>query len=610
MVDDETRATRAAAGDPTMDGKGSGFAATEPKSEPAGEETIVPTWGAGDFVSLPDPGYQLGALIGHGGMGEVVAAHDQRIGRDVAVKRIRAKAPSPDVVTRFLREARIQARLDHPSIVPVYEVGTEADGRPFFTMKRLDGETLGAKLARGGPVAPLLRAFVDVCFAIDRAHARGVVHRDLKPSNIMIGDSNDVYVLDWGVARVLTDRRRATHPGMPDDVRDDGTTAGAILGTPGFMAPEQIEGHEVSPRTDVYALGSILFEILAGQALHPRGEAALSSTLTNPQQAPARRASERTIPPELDSACFEALSPDPDQRPTARELAERVQAYLDGDRDLERRRAMAAEQLAAARAALESSEDGARENAVRLAGHALALDPSSRECRELVTRLIIEPPAKLSPELERDLELAERRDIQTRSWQGTLAYASVFLFALLVPFLDVKNWTLALGFFAMVGLLVMLTLRVARSGRRSLFTAFVLNTASLLVFSRIASSFVLTPVVIMAVFLWYTGTTGILTRRRVLVGWLVFTVMLPIVLEWVHVLPKSWSVHDDALVVTSDFYYLHGKLEEISLVVANLGFMLIGGWFALAANRARYQAQRKVHIQNWHLRHLLPETKR
>src|SRR5678815_4795368 len=138
-------------------------------------QTLSPSSGPTALVTLPEPGYALGEMIGHGGMGEVMAAQDQRIGREVAVKRIRSREPSPDAVMRFLREARIQARLDHPAIVPVYELGTDADGRPYFTMKRLTGVTLAKKLSEGAPVQRLLRAFVDVCLAIQLAHSRGVV---------------------------------------------------------------------------------------------------------------------------------------------------------------------------------------------------------------------------------------------------------------------------------------------------------------------------------------------------------------------------------------------------------------------------------------------------
>src|SRR5688572_24537938 len=150
-------------------------------------------------------GYALREVLGRGGMGEVVLATDEKFGRAVAIKRMRGRA-SPTAIVRFEREARIQARLEHPSIVPVHELGRDANGRPFFTMKRLAGVTLAQVLAnetvvRIRPRQQLLRAFADVCRAIDLAHTRGVIHRDLKPANIMLGDFGEVYVLDWGVAR-------------------------------------------------------------------------------------------------------------------------------------------------------------------------------------------------------------------------------------------------------------------------------------------------------------------------------------------------------------------------------------------------------------------------
>jgi serine/threonine-protein kinase len=263
-------------------------APTEPMAESA---VLIPGAPAGGPVTLPEIGYQLGASIGKGGMGEVIAAFDRRIGRDVAVKRMRSAHSSEEATTRFLREARIQARLDHPAIGPVHERGTDDAGRPYFTMKRLAGRTLGQRMAEGeGGTAPerqLLRAFVDVCLAVEFAHARGVVHRDLKPANIMLGDYGEVYVLDWGVARVLgepvsgdpgaapaipagfasSDARDAS---APSDSLDEGSTkTGTLLGTPGYIAPEQLKGEPAAPPADVYALGSILFELLAGEPLHP-----------------------------------------------------------------------------------------------------------------------------------------------------------------------------------------------------------------------------------------------------------------------------------------------------------------------------------------------------
>ncbi len=152
-------------------------------------------------------GYQLGEVIGRGGMGEVIAAVDQSLGREVALKRMRHSDPTGDAVSRFVREAKVQALLDHPAIVPVHELGEDSDGNPYFTMKRLTGTTLQEALEANKPTQPLLRALVDVCFAIQLAHERDIVHRDLKPTNVMLGNYGDVYVIDWGVARMLGSRR-------------------------------------------------------------------------------------------------------------------------------------------------------------------------------------------------------------------------------------------------------------------------------------------------------------------------------------------------------------------------------------------------------------------
>ncbi|HMG52084.1 MAG TPA: serine/threonine-protein kinase, partial [Kofleriaceae bacterium] len=156
--------------------------------------------------------YRFGEVLGEGGMGEVLLAHDDHIGREVAVKRIRASEPTAEELSRFLREARVQGRLEHPAVVPVHDLAVDRDGRPFFVMKRLSGTTLLELLGRlragrhdddAAVRRRMLRAFADVCLAIEFAHSRGIVHRDLKPANIMLGDFGEVYVLDWGVARAL-----------------------------------------------------------------------------------------------------------------------------------------------------------------------------------------------------------------------------------------------------------------------------------------------------------------------------------------------------------------------------------------------------------------------
>jgi serine/threonine protein kinase len=339
--------------------------------------------------------YAFGPVIGKGGAGEVVLAHDRRVGRDVAVKRLKTPQPSEEEVTRFLREAKIQARLDHPAFVPVHELGRDASGRPYFTMKRLAGVTLLALLSerKPGQAPRLLRAFGDICLAIEFAHARGVIHRDLKPANVMLGDYGEVYLLDWGIARVVGDAESAVVTADIDTI-DGNTMSGDLRGTPGYMAPEQIHSaNEVDRPADIYALGSILFEILADESLHPRGaQVAIASTVAGEVvTSPARRRLGGAVAPELDALCCEMLSTDPAARPTAKQVALRVQAYLDGDRDLARRRTMAIDNLEQARAAY---ADGRRAEAIRAAGRALALDPEATGAAELVTALMLEPPAE------------------------------------------------------------------------------------------------------------------------------------------------------------------------------------------------------------------------
>jgi len=609
MADDTETRTRVAGGGTTVDGT-LAMARTEPASQAArNDATIIPTIGVEAFVALPDPGYQLGELIGRGGMGEVVVAQDLRIGREVAVKRIRDRSPSPDAIDRFLREARIQARLDHPAIVPVYELGTDAAGYPYFTMKRLAGVTLGKRLAAGGSVQPLLRAFAEVCLAIELAHSRGVVHRDLKPSNIMLGDYGEVYVLDWGVARVLAD----TAPGAAGAARlvtgDDHTTAGAILGTPGYMAPEQIRGADAGPPADVYALGSILFEILAGEPLHPRGEAALATTLSSPQVAPASRTAERAIAPELDIVCFDALAEDPAARPTARELATRIEAYLDGDRDLERRREIAAEQVEAARAALASRADTARATAMRRAGRALALDPDSHDAAALVYRLTVEPPETLPPALVESLAAEDREVNRDRSKKGLFAYLAVFGFVSLIPLLGVTNWSLQLAFWGLVALLTAIMYAGYRTGVTRLVPALFVNLAAVFVFSRIAGPFIVTPIATVGVLLSFTASPRLVARPWLIIVWGIIAVMLPIAAELAGVVPRTWWLEHGAIVSRSEVLYLQGRRDELALIFANAAWIAIFSGYAIGTNRRRRDLQRQLHIQKWHLQQTLPDLK-
>ena len=270
-----------------------------------------------ELVERPDEDaagrYEILERLGEGGMGAVYLARDRELQREVALKVLRTPEPDAGERARILREARILASLEHPGIVPVHDVGVLADERVFYVMKRVRGERLDDYAHRGRSRADLLRVFRQVCDAVAFAHAAGVIHRDLKPQNIMLGAFGEVLVLDWGVAKVRHDRApvtfassRATH-----DATD--TVTGTAMGTPGYMAPEQMSGSaSVDERVDVYGLGGILVFLLTGN--HP----------------PNADLSRSELPPALRAVCDRARALDPaDRYRSASELAADIGNYLD-----------------------------------------------------------------------------------------------------------------------------------------------------------------------------------------------------------------------------------------------------------------------------------------
>ena len=291
--------------------------------------------------------YTLTRLHAKGGIGQVWLARDQPLGREVALKELRPEqAANPAVWSRFLEEARITGQLEHPGIVPVYELAPPAEDRqPFYTMRFVRGRTLSeavrdyhARRAEGRAdpldLPGLLNAFVGVCKAVAYAHARGVIHRDLKAQNVVLGDFGEVIVLDWGLAK-LVDRpegdRSEAPPVAPGPGGHDPTIQGQALGTPAYMAPEQAEGRldRVDRRSDVYGLGAILYEILAGRP--PFGGDDTAEVLRRViHEAPARpRQLNPAAPAALEAVCLKALAKRPEDRyPGASELAEEVKRFL------------------------------------------------------------------------------------------------------------------------------------------------------------------------------------------------------------------------------------------------------------------------------------------
>lgn len=265
--------------------------------------------------------YRIEALLGQGGMGAVFRAMNVDLGRPVAIKVLRSHlAHDPDTVARFRQEARAAAAIGHPSIIDVLDLGRTADGAEFIVMEYLRGESLGAKLAREGRLSvpatlAITRGILD---ALEAAHACGITHRDLKPDNIFLAAPpvSLVKVLDFGISKLAT--------GQEEGIQ---TATGALMGTPAYMAPEQAQGQKsVGPPADLYALGVILYEMLAGRPVFG-GQTFMEILLKVVGEAPEPLAKLRgDLPPELIALVMQLLAKTPSERPAS---ATAVRARLD-----------------------------------------------------------------------------------------------------------------------------------------------------------------------------------------------------------------------------------------------------------------------------------------
>lgn len=328
------------------------------------------TWSSNSLEASPDTDatkndsarFQIIKQYAQGGLGVVYLAHDSQLQRDVALKQIRGDRERDTLSeTKFLLEAEITGQLEHPGIVPVYALGSDRNGNPYYAMRFIRGQEFkkiihqfheakkNTKTALDGvPFRQLLRRFLDVCNAIDFAHSRGILHRDLKPANIMIGNHGETLVVDWGLAKILETQSEIdtvvtgiTTENKPKRVRFSGTTSdtmqGSFSGTIAYAPPEQLSGliDRLCPASDVYSLGAILFELMTNQlpmSKRPDSLAQVVELIRDSNFANARRL-DSEIPRSLAMICQNAMAFEiADRYPTARELANDVERWLADER--------------------------------------------------------------------------------------------------------------------------------------------------------------------------------------------------------------------------------------------------------------------------------------
>jgi eukaryotic-like serine/threonine-protein kinase len=558
--------------------------------------------------------YTEGAVLGTGGMGKVVLARDARIGREVAVKVLHAdRELDPEDRARFLREAQVQGQLEHPSIVPVYDIERRPDGSTFFTMRRVLGRTLAAildDLRKGVPAAKarytqreLLNAFATVCLAVDYAHTRGVVHRDLKPANIMLGDFGEVYVLDWGLAR-LVDEAGAT----VEEPHARLSLPGTFLGTPLYMAPEQMADPAVGPDADVYSLGLILFELLTlERARDP------NAVFAPVDARPSARTPYRNIAPELEMICVKAVEPDPaDRYPSARAMQEAINRYLEGDREIEQRRQLASQHMTTARLALgtatgRTGPDAEKERGVAMSelARAVALDPTNGENVSMLADIMANPPGDVPAAVEAHFEEEARRIMKIGAAQGLI---SMGLWVLTLPFfLSVgfaHPWQAAL-IAAPVAVMSVLAYAMMRGYSKSWIqyvSVAVLNCCAMMV-ARVYGPFVLVPTIL--------ATNAIVLQthprrklRRFSAGCGIAFMVMAIAIEWTGVLPSSYVFEGGVWTIVPQMVQLPHHGSFLFMTVVSVAMILVPAAFIARLRGDLTHAQVKLAVQAWHFRRL------
>jgi len=433
-------------------------------------------------------------------------------------------------------------------------------------------------------------------------------------------------VLDWGLAKVVgsPDVRLSSNPPAIVSGSDPGTKTalGATMGTPGYMAPEQVRGETVDPRADVYALGAILFELLALQPLHPHGSAeqAKASTLRGVDARPSVRAPELDLPPELDEICLRATANDSSERtPGVREMVEAIERYLDGDRDLERRRTLAREHVEGAARHVERALSGtgaeatrARSMALREVGRAIALDPTNEDAVRALMRLMTEPPAELPPEAHKNILFEARRGMRQGARLAVYAYLIWFLYTPLMLWMGLRSWTwwgLASVAWLAAAAAAFVASRSPSSEARPHLGMTALGVLAIMTTTAGFGPYVILPTLAVIGAMLNQMPPNRLGRGRIVALYcLAFAV--PAVGQWVGLLPAQYLFEHGNLVIVPGMLSFRPVPTHVFFMAANIGLIVTASAILARFRDTLSDVERRLHVQTWQLRQLVPEEAR
>jgi hypothetical protein len=447
-----------------------------------------------------------------------------------------------------------------------------------------------------------------------------VLHRDLKPANIILGDFGEVYVLDWGLAK-LAGTTEAQEESL--DLTQESmhrTMTGSMIGTPGYMSPEQMRGEldRLDVRTDVYSLGAILFEILAGEPLHPTVsiQRIIGSTIQGTDARPSARGGP-DVPPELDAICVRATALLPaDRYASARALSDAIEGFLDGDRNVQLRRDLSKSHVDAAHAALAQVAAGgeaahaARTTALREVGSALALDPQNPEALQTMANLLMHVPAEVPREAEPELRAAaasSRREAARVGANRFLLWSAFIPIALWMGIRHIPSAAASIATVLLCGATAWWMSRLAAVRLRHGFALLVLSSITIAAMSALFGPFVLVPGLVATNTMFFAMNAD-RPARRVVIAMGVLAIALPFFLEIAGVVPEAYAFQDGLLQVLPRATNFPKLQTMFCLLFTSLAMVIIPGISMGRMRDALTAAERRLFLQAWHLRQLVPTS--